>query len=397
MGSTGWTPDANAGQPPLAGVRVADFTTMIAGAYGTRLLADMGAEVIKIESPDGDAMRHRQPVRNGCSTYFGTLNIGKKSVVLNLREPAGRRAALDLTCQCDVVVENFRPGVMRRLNLDFEHLIAAKKDLVYCSISGYGQTGPLAELPAYAPILQAMSGYDLAHLDYQPAVERPASTGIFIADVMAGVIAYGAVLTGLRARDATGHGGYFDITLLETMLALLPFETQNAQRPNPTRKTVYRPVRAGHDFVIIAPISERTFAALGKAIGVPDLIRDPRFATIPERERNWETLWEIVEAWSAPLDTETVMDRLERAGCPCGRYRTIGEVVEDPFLRKRGTLRLAQDDAGEFLVTASPMMSDTWPQQSTAARVPALGQDTDDVLRVIAGYDDARVAQLRPS
>src|SRR5207237_1981412 len=135
---------------------------------------------------------------------------------------------------------------------------------------------------------------------------RPGSTGIFTADVMAGVIAYGAVLTGLQARSRTGVGGYFDVTLLETMLALLPFEAQNAQRPDPTEKTVYRPVRAGSEFVIIAPISERTFAALGEAIGIPDLIEDPRFATIPERERNWETLWKIVEEWSAPLDADTV-------------------------------------------------------------------------------------------
>lgn len=390
------TSDPEPGPSALAGLRVIDFTTMIAGAYATRLLADMGAEVIKIESPSGDAMRHRQPLRAGHSTYFGTLNIGKKSVVLNLREPRAHQAALDLTRHTDVVIENFRPGVMKRLGLDYESLLSVKQDLVYCSISGYGQTGSMAGLPAYAPILQAVSGYDLAHRDYQMGIDRPASTGIFVADVMAGVIAYGAILTGLRARDRTGHGGYFDVTLLETMLALLPFETQNAQRANPTKKTVYRPVRAGNEFVIIAPISERTFLALGDAIGKPDLITDPRFATIPERERNWETLWKIVEEWSSPLDANTVLDRLERAGCPCGRYRTVGEVLDDPFLRERGTLRPAFDAAGEFEVTASPVMSPSWPQPSSAARVPELGADTVEVLRSVASYEESEAAAFSP-
>lgn len=374
------------GGAALAGVRIVDFSTMIAGAYGTRLLADMGAEVIKIESTTGDGLRQRQPIRDGRSTYFGSLNIGKKSVVLDLHEPRAHQAALDLVRAADVVVENFRPGVMRRLGLDYETLLGVKSDLVYCSISGYGQAGPMSGLPAYAPILQAMSGYDLANLEYQVDAKAPASTGIFVADVLAGVVAYGAVLTGLFARGRTGHGGYFDLSLLEAMLSLLPFETQNAQRPDPTAKTVYRPVRAGDGFVIIAPISERTFAALGTAMGFPGLIEDPRFATIPERERNWETLWEIVERWSAPLDAETVLARLTDAGCPCGRYRTVGEVLADPFLRERGTLRRAEDASGEFLVAASPIMSPEWPQASAPAQVPDLGADTAEVLRSVAGY-----------
>jgi CoA:oxalate CoA-transferase len=373
-----------------------DFTTMIAGAYATRLLADQGADVIKIEAPDGDPMRKRQPVREGASTYFGSLNVGKRSVVLNLAEPSGHQAALDLVRTADVVVENFRPGVMKRLGLDFETLIALEPDLIYISISGYGQTGAMSTLPAYAPILHAMSGFDLANLDYQLGAERPASTGIFIADVMAAMVTYGAVLTGLQARSTSGHGGYFDVTLLETMLALLPFETQNAQAAVPTKKTVYRPVRAGAEFVIIAPVSERTFAALGTAIGRPELITDARFAAIPDRERNWEQLWQIVEQWSAPLDADTVLDLLREAGCPCGRYRSVKQVLDDPALIQRGALRPAEDSAGAFLVTASPVMSPTWPQPREAVRVPSLGADTVAVLRDVAGYPADRAAEFEP-
>lgn len=233
------------GAGALAGLRIADFTTMIAGPYGTRLFADMGAEVIKIETPSGgDGMRSRRPIRDGRSSYFGTLNVGKKSVALDLRTPTGHEAASALAQQADVVVENFRPGIMKRLGLDYETLAAGRADLVYCSVSGYGQTGPMASLPAYAPIMHAVSGYDVANLEYQLDSTAPASTGVFVADVVAGIIAYGAILTGLQARSRTGRGGYFDVSLLETMLSLMPFEAQNAQRPNPTKKTVYRPVRA---------------------------------------------------------------------------------------------------------------------------------------------------------
>lgn len=156
----------------------------------------------------------------------------------------------------------------------------------------------------------------------------------------------------------------------------------------------------GAEFVIVPPISERTFAALAEAIGQPDLPNDNRFATLPERERNWETLWQIVEAWSQPQDADTVVARLEAAGCPCGRYRTVAEVIADPQLRDRGTIRSAVGGSGEFLVTASPVMSPDWPQQQTAARVPDLGADTAGVLQELAGFskvDAMKVARHQGS
>ena len=158
---------------PYNGLRVIDFSTTIAGPQCTRMLADMGADVIKIEALEGDMMRSRPPQRNGASTAFGQLNAGKRSVVIDLKSAAGREAARRLAASGDVVVENFRPGVMQRLGLDYQTLRADNPGLIYCAISGYGQTGPSSQLPAYAPVIHAASGFDLAHLDYQEGRERP--------------------------------------------------------------------------------------------------------------------------------------------------------------------------------------------------------------------------------
>jgi CoA:oxalate CoA-transferase len=168
------------------GLRVLDFSTTIAGPHCTRMLADMGAEVIKIESAEGETMRTRPPVRNNCSTTFGQLNVGKKSVVLDLKSPDAIAVIRRLVAKADILVENFRPGVMRRLKLDYDSLRELNPALIYCSISGYGQTGPSAELPAYAPVIHAASGYDMAHLSYQPGRTRPDYCGIYHADVVSG-------------------------------------------------------------------------------------------------------------------------------------------------------------------------------------------------------------------
>ena len=170
----------------LEGVRVVDFTTTIAGPHCTRLLADLGAEVVKVEAPEGDMMRSRPPLRHGASTSFGQLNTGKKSLVLDLKLQAAGEIARRLIESADVVVENFRPGVMQRFGLGYDSLRPRNPGLVYCSISGYGQTGPSAGLPAYAPVIHAASGYDLAHLAYQEGERRPDYCGIYIADGLTG-------------------------------------------------------------------------------------------------------------------------------------------------------------------------------------------------------------------
>jgi len=190
----------------LAGIRVLDFSAMIAGPYCTRLLADSGAEVIKLEPPEGDYMRGREPVKAGMGLYFAVVNAGKRSVALDLKNPRAAALVHELAAASDVVVENFRPGVMKRLGFDAATLRARHPRLVYCSISGYGQEGAHAALPAYAPIVQAASGYDLANLGYQRGIERPLNTGIFAADYLTGVHAFGAICAALVRRSLDRHG-----------------------------------------------------------------------------------------------------------------------------------------------------------------------------------------------
>src|SRR5450432_4255343 len=225
------------------GLRVLDFSTTIAGPHCTRMLADMGAEVIKIESAEGETMRTRPPVRNSFSTVFGQLNHGKKSVVFDLKSPDAIEAIHRLVGSADILVENFRPGVMRRLNLDYGTLRKFNPKLIYCSISGYGQTGPSAELPAYAPVIHAASGYDMAHLSYQPGRSRPDYCGIYHADVLTGTYAFGAISAALYQRHGNNKGQHIDVSMLESMLSLTLNELQWSQfEVKPTQRPMFGPV-----------------------------------------------------------------------------------------------------------------------------------------------------------
>ena len=226
----------------LAGLEVIDLTTTIAGPHCTRLLADLGASVTKIEGPEGDMMRTRPPLRSNASTSFGQLNAGKRSVVLDLKDPVAIKAVRALAAKADVFVENYRPGVTRRLGLSYAALKEINPRLIYCSISGYGQTGPSAELAAYAPVIHAASGYDMAHMSYQPGRTQPDNCGVYIADVLTGTYAFGAVMAALNQRHATGTGQHIDVSMLESMLTLTLTEIQGAQfeMPPPPKRPVRR-------------------------------------------------------------------------------------------------------------------------------------------------------------
>src|SRR6195952_2257064 len=288
----------------LQGIRVLDFSTTIAGPHCTRMLADMGAEVIKIETAEGETMRTRPPVRNHCSTVFGQLNVGKNSLVLDLKSPAGVEAVRRLVAGADVLVENFRPGVMRRLKLDYASLHALNPKLIYCSISGYGQTGPSAELPAYAPVIHAASGYDMAHLAYQPGRTRPDYCGIYHADVLTGVYAFGAISAALYQRQRTQQGQHIDVSMLESMLSLTLTELQASQFPvKPTQRPMFGPIETADGYVMVAIASEKTFQGLMQVIGHPEWIADPRFGRYSDRRENWAGLMDGIETWSRTLST----------------------------------------------------------------------------------------------
>src|SRR5208282_1932891 len=221
----------------------------------------------------GDMMRTRPPLRSGASTSFGQLNAGKKSVSLDLKSPRAVEAVRRLVATADVVVENFRPGVMRRFWLDYEALRPIKPELIYCAISGYGQTGPSAELPAYAPVIHAASGYDLAHMAYQGEMRRPDYCGIYIADVLTGAYALGAIMTALYQRQTTGEGQMIDVSMLESMLTLTLSEIQAAQFPvAPPGRPIFGPIATADGYIMPAIASERSFQNLAGASGHPGWI-----------------------------------------------------------------------------------------------------------------------------
>jgi len=389
----GLHPAAEPRPGPLQGIRVLDFTAMLAGPHCARLMADLGAEVIKIEGLEGDLIRSRPPLRDGNSTYFGALNCGKKSVAIDLKTDAAKSIIYALAKQSDVVVENFRPGVMARLGFDYATLSRHNPKLVYCSISGYGQSGPGATRAAYAPIVHAASGYDAANLSYQPTQDYPASTGIFTADILSGAYAFGAIQAALVHRERSGQGQAIDVSLMDSMLNLMVFECQEAQFPSERRRPVYAPMKPRDGHVIIAPISPKNFEQMAEAMQRPDLKTDVRFATGQARVENWTALMAVIEQWTEQhtgIEIEAIMDA---NGVPCSRFLTVADALKDPQLAERGSLSRIKDGAGDFLVPNAPFQFMT--PTAAGPMVSGLGADSTDVLSRLLGMSGEQIDTLR--
>ncbi|MBN9535311.1 MAG: CoA transferase [Alphaproteobacteria bacterium] len=365
---------------PLDGLRILDFSTTIAGPHCSRLMADMGADVIKVESPEGDLMRSRPVLREGASTMFGQLNAGKKSIVLDLKRPEAIAAIKKLVAKVDIVVENYRPGVMKRLGLDYPVLAAINPKLVYCAISGYGQTGPGAGRPAYAPVIHAATGYDMAHLFYQQGRERPDNCGIFVADYASGAYAMGAILAALHQRHTTGKGQMVDVSMFETLVGMLLGEVNRAQFDfeMPSRP-MYGPIEASDGYVMLATASERTFQDMATAAGRRDWLTDPRFEKYADRRMNWGLLIDELEQWSKKMTVKEVVAALEKRGVPCSPYLTVTEALKDPQVEHRGSLCTIEDAGGSYKSPAPPFRFSGSALQS-GPKVAGLGQDTKNVL-----------------
>jgi crotonobetainyl-CoA:carnitine CoA-transferase CaiB-like acyl-CoA transferase len=365
----------------FSNLKVLDFTTTIAGPHCTRMMADLGAEVVKVESDDGDMMRIRPPVRNDASALFGLLNAGKKSVKLDLKSEEARDAVRKLVKQSDVVVENFRPGVMKRFGFDYDAFAKINPRLIYCSISGYGQTGPAADQPAYAPTIHAASGFDLAHMSYQANRARPDYCGVFIADILGGTYAFGAIGAALHQRVSTGRGQYIDLSMLECMLSLTLNEQTGAQfqLPPPPKRPVFGPVATADGYIMLAVASEKTFQALARAAGREDWIADPRYAQYLSRRSHWGELMDEFEAWSKGASSAVVLARLAEAGVPASPYRTVREALADPQIAHRQALAQVTDSGGTFNVLNVPFRM-SGSVLRPGPRVAALGEHTDEVL-----------------
>jgi CoA:oxalate CoA-transferase len=387
-------PDSQFATDALAGLRVLDFSIMMAGPYCTRLLADLGADVVKIEPPEGDDMRLRAPLRQGHSPYFGQLNAGKRSLCLDLKNCDALATALELAAQADVVVENFRPGVMQRLGLGQEALRGLNPRLIYCSVSGYGQTGTAAGRAAYAMIVQAASGFERTLMRYAGDRERPAATATFVADVLGAIFAFGAIQTALVQRARTGEGQHIDVALMDCMINLLMYEIEEAQFPVATPRPTYGPVRANDGDLLVVPITPRNFTALCEVTGLTELRDDPRFATMPRRNANWNAMMALVEGWTRDRSVAECVQALEAAGVPCSLYAHPEDTLHDPQLRARGLFQQAADAAGSFTGINAP-----WRMSGAVSRlrgdVPAIGQHSEAVLRDWLGLDGVRTLRLR--
>jgi CoA:oxalate CoA-transferase len=378
---------------PLEGLRVLDFSIMLAGPYCARLLADVGAEVIKIEPPEGDDMRLRTPLRDGHSAYFGQLNAGKRSLALDLKNPEAIKLVHRLVAETDIVVENFRPGVMDRLGLGYEALREINPRLIYCSISGYGQSGPDAERAAYAMIVQAESGFDRSLMRYAGDRDRPAAGAIFVADVLGGIFGYSAIQTALVQRSRTGKGQRIDVALMDCMLNLLVYELQEAQFPIRAPRPTYGPVRTKDGDILIAPVTARNFTALCEVTGQSELANDPRFNALPARGANWTAMMQVVEKWTERRSVEECLAALGAAGVPCARYRDPGAALTDPHLAARGSFATISDGAGEFVGVNAPWKM-SGAQISIRPEIPAVGAHRDEVLSRALGLSAEAIADL---
>jgi crotonobetainyl-CoA:carnitine CoA-transferase CaiB-like acyl-CoA transferase len=388
--------------PPLDGLIVIDLTRVLAGPYCTRLLADLGARVIKVErAREGDEMRRSpiqlEPGRDDQSSYFTRVNAGKESVALDLGQPLGREVLLDLARHADVFVENFTPGVVGRLGCDHAAVSAVRPDVVYCSISGFGQTGPWRLKPAFAHIVNAISG--LMHLE-QGDEAAPRASNLQAADVLAGTHAVGLILAALWRRARTGRGAHLDVAMLEALVAAdsLTFGSVlngGGEMGNPRPGMVVH--RIGDRYLAMqfmgAPDLWRRLQAVMRR---PDLDQDPRFASSEARRRNWRALREIIVAWlSGFASVDEALSVLGEARLPCAPVLTPAELIAEPHLAERGFFpAVPHPGRGSVRVTGSPYHLDDRPVGPRGPAPYRLGEHTRTVLSGLLGYDDRRIASL---
>lgn len=388
----------------LSGIKVLDLTRVLAGPWTGQLLADLGAEVIKVERPgSGDDTRQWAPpsLPDGTAAYYLAANRGKQSLTVDITQPAGQAIVRQLAAEADVLLENYKVGGLKKYGLDYDSLRALNPGLVYCSITGFGQTGPYAELPGYDYIVQGMSG--LMSIT-GPADGEPHKVGVAVTDLFTGLYAANAVQAALLSRYRTGEGQHIDMALFDCSLAMLanvnmnwlvggevPPRLGNAH-PNIVPYQVFR--TAGDSHFILACGNDKQFRAICELIGLPQLAADERFASNPQRVRHRDLLVpQLAEAFLTRSRDEW-LKLLDAAGVPCGPINTVDEAFADPQIRFREMELHLKDAQGQDVpqVACPIKMSGTPPRYD--APPPKLGQHTDSVLSAL-GYDAAAIAQLK--
>ena len=384
---------------PLAGIRVLDLTRVLAGPFATALMADLGAEVIKLEPPQGDDYRHIGPFVNGESALFALTNRGKGSVVIDLKDDQGQALARQIAATCDVVVENFRPGVADKLGLGAARLRADNPGLVYCSISGFGQSGPFAHLPAYDIVVQAMSGLMDATGEDGGA---PLKAGEALGDLVAGLYAAWAIAAALVGRGRSGQGATLDVAMFDALFALLPtshalqfyagLPVARVGNRHPL-STPFGAFRSADGHVVIAVLGERQFAALCALIGRPDAAADPRLASDEGRTAHEPALRAMIEAHTMQHPTEALIAAFRAAGIPAAPILTLAQAAATPHAQDRGLVaQLPHPQLGEAPVVGQPVRFDgAKPLAATGA--PALGAQTRATLAGL-GLTETQIAGL---
>ncbi|MDH1299795.1 MULTISPECIES: CoA transferase [Achromobacter] len=385
----------------LEGVRVLDFTRVLAGPYCTAMLADLGAEVIKVEPPQGDDQRHMGRMVQGESTNFILNNRGKKSIRLDLKLDEGRRIARELAARSDVLIENFKPGVADKLGIGYAELSGLFPRLVYCSISGFGQNGPNAARPSYDVVAQAMSG--LMSLTGE-AEGAPTLIGESVGDICAGMFAAWGVMAALYDRERGGQGRHVDVAMFDSLLAMQP--TALAQYlfggAAPMRVGNRHPLSspfgayaANDGHLVIAAANDKLFQAVANTIGRPELPADPRFRTDSERSRNDAVLRPLIEAWSTTLSVQEAVAAMTRAGVPAAPIQDTAQAVDSEQARVRQlTTRAPHPVLGETELMEQPVHF-SGMRRGKLATAPALGQHSAAVLGDVLGMDAAAIADLR--
>jgi crotonobetainyl-CoA:carnitine CoA-transferase CaiB-like acyl-CoA transferase len=387
---------------PLAGVRVLDLTRVLAGPFCAMALGDMGADVIKIEEPGkGDDTRSWPPFVGGEATYFMAVNRNKRSMTLNLKAPAGQEVFRKLVRKSDVVVENFRPGTMERLGFGYPALATLNPKLVYCSISGFGESGPDAPRAGYDLIVQGESGImDITGFPEAP----PAKVGTSIADLVAGMNAAHGIALALLARTRTRRGQKVEIGMLDGMAALLTYQaalyfgtgTRPSRRGNAHPSIVpYEVFKAADAYLTLGVANNSLWQRCCQALERPDLVTDPRFDTEAHRVEHRDTLVPLLNEILGARSADDWLKRLEAAGVPAGRIKTVAEVCESEHLKARGMIvTLPHATATSITVMGVPIkLSDT--PGAASVPPPLLGEHTDVILSTVARMTPTAIARLR--
>jgi len=388
---------------PLEGVRVLDLTRVLAGPFCTMMLQDLGAEIVKVEAPVvGDDSRQFGPFRNGKSLYFLNVNRGKESVCVDLKNAAGKKLLVDLAKECDVVVENFRPGTMEKLGLGWDVLKAANPRLVYAAVSGFGHTGPDALKPAYDILVQARGG--VMSITGWPD-SPPTRVGLSMGDITAAVFAAVGVVAALYQRKETGRGQKVDVSMLDCQLAILEnalvrFQVDGkAPEPLGTRHPTIAPFqafKASDAWFAVAVGNDALWKAFCPAVGRPDLFADPRFKTNAERTRNLGFLAPELEAVFVTKTSDEWVAILEAAGVPAAPVASVDKVMKDRQLAARNMLVEAPDGSGgTVLIPGNPVKMETVPESPTRPAAPELGEHTEAVLARVLGLGAEAIARLK--